>query len=172
MNDKQNQHKALLTQMSQSDEYYEQFTIYPMHEKRINESAITLYQMFKIEDTPLDNRIKDLDIKCFPDLYPYGVNGQHHNRSVKLTDFEYIKVKLMSQHSQFRLNIQYLFYLLYNSNMRQLNSGIFHKMNITNPREKYTAATYLEQLCNQQLESNLNTIFSKLRNREQYWRIY
>lgn len=55
--------------------------------------------------------------------------------------------------------------------MRQLNSGIFHKMNVTNPREKYTAASYLEQLSNQQLESNLSTIFSKLRNTEQYWKI-
>jgi len=116
--------------MSQTDQYYEQFTIYPMYEKRINESATTLYQMVKIQDVPLDNRTKDLDIKCFPDLYPYGVNGQHEVRSVRITDFEYIKMRLMSQHSQFRLNIQYLFYLLHDNNMRQLNSGIFHKMNV------------------------------------------
>lgn len=44
-------------------------------------------------------------------------------------------------------------------------------MNVINSREKYTASTYLEQLSKQQLESNLNTIFCKLRNTEQYWRI-
>ncbi|EZA49465.1 hypothetical protein X777_12328 [Ooceraea biroi] len=66
---------------------------------------------------------------------------------------------------------QFLFYSLHDTNMRQLNAGIFHKLNVTDPREKYTAATYLEQLSNQQLESNLSTIFSKLRNTEQYWRI-
>lgn len=163
--------KALLTEMSQTDEYYEQFTIYPMHEKRINETATALYQMVKIEDIPLNNRNKDLDIKCFPDLYPYGMNGQHKNRSVRITNFEYIKMRLMSQHSQFPLNAQYLFYLLHDHNIRQLNGGIFHKMNDINPREKYTASTYLEQLSKQQLESNLNTIFCKLRNTEQYWRI-
>jgi len=36
-------YKSLLTQMSKTDQYYEQFTIYPMYEKRINESATTLY---------------------------------------------------------------------------------------------------------------------------------
>lgn len=91
-NDKNNtskkKYEALLTQMSQTDQYYEQYTIYPMYEKRINESATTLYQMIKIQDVPLDNRTKDLDIKCFPDLYPYGVNGQHEDRSVRITDFE------------------------------------------------------------------------------------
>jgi len=143
-NTSKKKYKALLTQMSQTDQYYEQFTIYPMYEKRINESATKFYQMIKIQDIPLDNRIKDLDVKCFPDLYPYGVNGQHEDRNVRITDFEYIKMRFMSQHSQFRLNIQYLFYLLHDNNMRQLNSGIFHKMNVTNPRERYTAAFYLE----------------------------
>jgi len=111
------EYKALLTQMSQTNQYYEQFTIYPMYEKRINESATTLYQIIKIQEVPLDNRTKDLDIKCFPDLYPYGVNGQHEDRNVRITNFKYIKMRLMSQHSQFRLNIQYLFYLLRDNNM-------------------------------------------------------
>ncbi|XP_066585898.1 uncharacterized protein [Prorops nasuta] len=170
-NENKNQNPALLTQMLQSDSYYEQFTIYPMYEKRNNETSTTLYQMLKVQDCPLDSRSHDLDVKCFPDLYPYGINGQHENRSVRLTNFEFIKSRLMSKHPQFRLNIQYLFYLLHDNNMRQLNAGIFHKMNVTNPREKYTAATYLEKLNKEQLETNLNTIFARLRNTAQYWSI-
>jgi|GEM_PF-3635344 len=162
---------ALLTQMSQSDVYYEQFTIYPIHEKRINATATDLYQMLKINDVPLDNRVKDLDAKCFPDLYPYGINGQHATRPTRITDFEFIKTKLMSKHPQFRMNIQYIFYLLNNNNIRQLNAGIFHKMNITKAPEKYSASTYLESMSKNQLETNLTTIFSRLRNTEQYWKI-
>ncbi|EZA54482.1 hypothetical protein X777_05758 [Ooceraea biroi] len=126
--------------------------------------------MKKVQDVPLDNRDKNLDIKCFPDVYPYGINGQHENRNIRITASEYIKLRLMSKHPEFGLNIQFLFYLLHD-NIRQLNAGIFHKMNVTNPREKYTAATYLEQLSKQQFESNLSTIFSRLRNTEQYWKI-
>ena len=170
LNIDENHKRALLTQMSQSDSYYDQFTIYPMYDKRVNESATALYQMLKVQDIPLGHRAEHLDVKCFPDLYPYGVNGQHEERLVRLTDHEFIKSKLMSKHSQFRLNMQYIFHLLHDTNMRQLNAGIFHKMNVVNPREKYTAASFLEQLSKDQLQTNLNTIFSRLRNTAQYWR--
>jgi len=33
--------------------------------------------MLKIQDLPLDNREKNLDLLCFPDLYPFGVNKQY-----------------------------------------------------------------------------------------------
>jgi len=58
--------------------------------------------------------------------------------------------------------------LLNNANIRQLSRGIYHKMNIINSR--YTAAEYLEAMLKELLESNLNTIFSALRNTKQYWR--
>ena len=48
-----------------------------MYDKRVNESATALYQMLKVHDIPLGHRAEHLDVKCFPDLYPYGVNGQH-----------------------------------------------------------------------------------------------
>jgi len=48
--------------------------------------------MLKIQKLPLDNREKNLDLLCFPDLYPFGVNGQHdETRLIKLHDHEFIK---------------------------------------------------------------------------------
>jgi len=87
--------------------------------------------MLKVQDMPLDNREKNLDLMCFPDLYPFGMYGQHETRQVKLHDYEFIKCRLISKHPQYRLNRQYLFYLLNDANMRQLSRGIFHKLNIT-----------------------------------------
>lgn len=66
--------------------------------------------MLKVQDLPLDNCEKSLDLLCFPDLYPLGINGQHEERNVKLHDHEFIKCRLMSKHPQFRLNQQYLFF--------------------------------------------------------------
>jgi len=44
-------------------------TIYLMHAKRFdNESAFKLQQMLRIEDGPMDNRYKYLNVMCFPDL--------------------------------------------------------------------------------------------------------
>ena len=53
-----------------------------MHSKRTdNESAFKFYQMLKIEDVPMDNRYKYLDVMCFPDLCPERVNGQREDRN-------------------------------------------------------------------------------------------
>jgi len=51
---------------------------------------------------------------------------------MKLHNHEFIKCRLKSK--QYRLNQQYLFYLL--NNIRQLSRGIYHKMNVT--RDRYT----------------------------------
>lgn len=168
----ENERQAMLTQITDdSDSYYEQYTIYPLYEKKVCKTATALYQMLKIQDLPLDNREKALDLLCFPDLYPFGVNGQHdESRPMKLHDHEFIKCRLKSKHPQYRLNQQYLFYLLNNANIRQLRRGIYHRMNVTNLRDRYTASEYLEAMHKDLLESNLNTIFSNLRNTEQYWR--
>jgi len=103
---------------------------------------------------------------------PFGINGQHEIRQVKFYDYEFVKCRLTSKHPQYRLNQQYLFYLLNDANIRQLSRGIFHKMNVSNPRIRYTAAEYLDAMSKKLLESNLtmSTIFSTLRNMEQYWR--
>lgn len=109
---------GLLTQVtSEKEADYEQYTIYPLHERRRNASISELYQMLKVNAAPIDSRDKDLDVKCFPDLYVEGKYGQFYVRQQKLTSSEYIKARLMSRHSQFRLNQQYLFFLLeYTSN--------------------------------------------------------
>ncbi|XP_070517894.1 uncharacterized protein [Cardiocondyla obscurior] len=139
--------------------------------KKENKTATALYQMLKIQNVPLDNREKNLDLMCFPDLYPFGKNGQYdEERPIKLQKHEYIKCRLTSKYPQFRLNQQYLFYLLHRANIRQLNRGIYHKMNIIDSRSRYTAVEYLEAMSKELLKSNLNAIFSALRNTEQYWR--
>jgi len=104
---------ALLTQVLHSDERYEHFTIYPINESRVNKTATSLYQMKKVQDVPLDSREKNLDLLCFPDLYPFGENGQRADRQAFLSDFEYIKLRMMSKHPQFRLNIQYFFFFFF-----------------------------------------------------------
>jgi len=57
-----------------------------------------------IQDLPLDNREKDLDLLCFPDLYSFSVNGQCQTRPIKLHDHEFIKCCLKSKYPQYKLN--------------------------------------------------------------------
>ena len=161
---------AVIQQVAENEEaaLYEQYTINALHAPRQNEKATALYQLLKVNEAPIDSRIKHLDMLCFPDLYPFGIGGQTCDREVRLKPAEYVKCILMSRDSRFRLNQQFIFYLLHQANMRQIASGIYHKLKITHHKE-FTAAQYLHLLSKDELEGNLTTIFSRLRNTEQYW---
>ena len=163
---------AFLTQKSKSDDFYEPYTIYPLNEKRMNETTSNLYQMKKILEAPISHTEKKLDILCFPDLFYTGKHGMHdEDRGVKLTDAQFIRSRLRSKHPQFRLNSQYLFFLLNDSTNRQIKQGVYSAMNVPNRKEKLTAGNFLTMLKEQDLDKFMNTIFARIRNTAQYWKI-
>ena len=92
-----------MTLKSQSDPYYEQYTIVPIHDKSKNESDTKMYQLLKVYETSLDFQLKDLDIKCFPNLFPFGEHGQYDDtRKIKLQPHQFIKRVLLNKNRKFR----------------------------------------------------------------------
>ena len=148
---------------------YKNYTIQVLHAPRQNEKATDLYQLLRITEPAMDNRCKQLDVLCFPDLFPFSIGGLHHTRDVKLDPADYVKTIIQSRDPRFRLNQQFLFFHFHQLTMRQLGSGIYHKLKIIRPHERLTAARYLDMLQNEEIEGNLTSIFSRLRNSEQYW---
>lgn len=126
--------------------------------------------MLKVNAAPIDSHSKDIDAFYFPDLLNEGKYGQFYDREKKITSAEFIKSRLTLKDSRFRFNQQYLFYLLNYANLRQVNAGIFYKLNVTNLNQKLTAQQYLEMIEKGQLEGDLIEIFSRLRNTEQFWK--
>ncbi|KAL1447888.1 hypothetical protein WDU94_006568 [Cyamophila willieti] len=167
--DSRNDQPAILTQRNPDDEYYDQYTIQALEGSKANDTCTNLYQMLKVQGDPVDFKCTDLDLRCFPDLYPYGTNGQYVTRHVPVMPSEFIKNKILSKHERFRLNIQYIFHLFHETNIRALKAGIFHKLNIVGNTGNLSASKCLEMLKNMQLEGNLVTIFSRLRNSAQFW---
>lgn len=53
--------EALLTQVEESDSRYEQYTIYPINDTRVNDTSSNLYQMVKVRDVPLSSHMQKLD---------------------------------------------------------------------------------------------------------------
>ena len=101
---------------------HEQYTISALHPPWQNERACALYQMLKVNEAPLDSRTKDLDILCFPDVYPHGIGGLKCRREVPLSLAEYTKCILQSRDCNFKLNHQLIFYLHNQATMRQILS--------------------------------------------------
>ena len=50
-------------------------------------SDLEHYKMLKIQEPALDNRLKYLDVMCFPYLFPSGRYGEFHPREIKLVTF-------------------------------------------------------------------------------------
>ncbi|KAL7298906.1 hypothetical protein TKK_0008012 [Trichogramma kaykai] len=161
----------LVTQKCPNDKFYENMTIYPSHEKKLNEELAKLFQMLKVHAELLHNKTKDLDCLCFPDLFPTGVEGQRASRFVTLRDAEFIKSKLMSVYLHFRTHKQYLFYALNDNNMRQLSAGIYHKLNIVDPKQRFTAFDCINAANVEAINKNLDTIFARLRGTASYWKM-
>ena len=82
------------------------------------------YQLLSVHEQPLDNRQKFLDVLCFPTLFPTGQYGEFHPRSVKLTFSEYLKTRLMNSDYWFRKNPEFVFYYLWQKEIRELSSRI------------------------------------------------
>ncbi|XP_065892428.1 uncharacterized protein [Dysidea avara] len=163
--------EAMVEEIAEHEEqsYYEQYTINPLHAPRENKKATALYQMLKVNEAPLDSRMKNLDMLCFPDLYPHGIGGQRCQREVPLSVAEYVKCILQSRDPRLRINQQLIFFLNNQTILRQIASGIYHKLKVIRPSEKLTAARYLEMLSSEELEGNLTTIFARVRNTESFW---
>ena len=127
----------MIQQITENEEtaLYEQYTINALHAPRMKERATALYQLLKVNEAPLDSRTKYSDMLCFLDLYPHGIGGQTSHREVLLNPAEYFKCILMSRDSRFRLNHQFIFYLLHQATTRQIASGIYHKLKVTRPKE-------------------------------------
>ena len=67
--------------------------------------------------------------------------------------------------------MQYLLFILNQTNIRRLKAGIYKKLDVINPKEKCTASTYLNLIQKDLLERNLTTIFFRIPNTEPFWHI-
>ena len=107
---------------------FQAYTIRNLDKKLSTESDIEQYKVLNIKEDPLDNRQKHLDVLCFPVLFPTGTFGEHHPREVKILPSEYAKSRLLNKDSRFRKNPQYVFYLLWQKEMRELSAGVYNML--------------------------------------------
>ena len=107
---------------------------------------------------------------CFPALFPTGAFGENHPREVKIGHAEYAKSRLLNKDSRFRKDAQYVFYLLWKKELRELSAGIYNMMKNTR-RQSTSVSTLLNQVAcsDEQLEGNLCTMLQSVRGTKQYW---
>uniref|UniRef100_A0A1X7V2Q8 ATP-dependent DNA helicase n=1 Tax=Amphimedon queenslandica TaxID=400682 RepID=A0A1X7V2Q8_AMPQE len=111
-----------------------------------------------------------LDVMCFPTLFPTGRFGEYHPRPVNLNLAKYIKSRILSEDSHYRLCHSYLFYYLRLKQIKELKGGIFKLLNtVIGP--SMTAAQFVDQVKTngELLEKRLCTMINTVRGSNQYW---
>ena len=149
---------------------FQAFTIRNLDNKLSTDSDTEQYKLLSVKEDPIDNRQQYLDVMCFPTLFPTGKFGEHHPRAVKLSHSEYIKSRLLNKDSRFRKEPQYVFYLLWQKEMRELSAGIYNLLKCTRS-QPMTVSTLLNQVktSDDTLEANLCTMLQSVRGTKQYW---
>ena len=135
------------------------YTIRNLDNKLSTESDIEQYKLLNVTEKPLDNRQLHLDVMCFPVLFPDGKFGKYHPRQRKLSHAEYDKSRLLNKDPRFRKDPQYIFFLMWQKEMRELAAGVYNLM-----QSSRTAPTSVKNLLHQvqsssnRLEANLSTM--------------
>ena len=149
---------------------FQAFTIRNLDNKLSTKSDIEQYKLLSVTEDPIDNTQQYLDVMCFPVLFPTGKFGEFHPRQEKLSHSEYIKSRLLIRDSRFCKAPQYVFYLLWQKEMRELSAGV-HNLPKTTRRHPMSVSMFLDSVeaSNEHLEANLSTIFQLVHGTKQYW---
>ena len=118
----------------------------------------------------LSNRFKYLDVLCFPTLFPTGKCGESHPRRQHITSSEFMKSRLMNKDGRFRKEDQYVFFLLWQKEMRELASGVYNMLKGTR-RHAMPVKDFVDRVSKneEEVEANLSTMFQNMRGSDQYW---
>ena len=106
---------------------------------------------------------------CFPVLFPTGRLGEFHPRQENLSHSEYIKSRLLNEDARFRKDAQYVFYLLWQKEMRELSAGVYNLLKSTR-RQAMSVSKLLDciDVSDERLEANLRTMLQSVCGTKQY----
>ena len=149
---------------------FQAYTVRNLDNKLSTTSDIEQYKVLSVTEDPINNKQQHLDVMCFPVLFPTGEFGKFHPRKEKLSHSEYIKSRLLNKDSRFRKDAQYVFYLLWQKEMRELSAGVYNLLKSTR-RQSMSVSMLLEQVnsSDEHLESHLCTMLQSVRGTKQYW---
>ena len=108
---------------------------------------------------------------AFPLSFRNGKFGKYSDkREEKISHSEYIKSRLLNKDFRFRKDPQYVFYLLWQKELRELAAGVYNVLqsNIGNPRSVHELLHNVN-VSDERLEANLCTMLQSVRGTSQYW---
>ena len=78
---------------------YQSYTIRRLDQKESSMPDTDQYKLTNVRENALSNRLKFLDVLCFPTLFPSGRFGESHERDVHISSSEIVKSRLLHNDS-------------------------------------------------------------------------
>ena len=149
---------------------FQSYTIRSLDQQHSITADIDQYKMLNVKEIPLNSRQEYLDVMCFPNLFPSGHFGELHTREVHISSSEYPKSRLLNKDSRFRKDVQYVFFLLSQQQMRQIASGIYNLLKCT-ANTSLPVHAFLSSVSksDKAVEANLSTIFQTVCGTKLFW---
>ena len=149
---------------------YQSYTIRRLDQKEPNIPDTEQYKLSNVKEDALSNKLKHLDVMCFPTLFPSGKFGEGHDREVDLISSEYMKSRLLHKDGRFRKDDQYVFYLLWQKEMRQLAAGVCNMLKGTR-QGAMPVGDFIDRVSNsdEHIEANLSTVLQNIRGSSYFW---
>ena len=107
---------------------------------------------------------------CFPTLFPSDRFGESHPRDIHISPSEIVKSHLLNKDGRYRKDDQYVFYLLWQKEMRELQAGVYNLLKGTR-QHAMPVGQFIDRIScsDDEVEGNLSTIFQSVRGSKQYW---
>ena len=121
----------MLEKVSKEVDAFQAYTIRNLDNNLSTSPDIEQYRLLSVTEDPIRNKQEHLDVMCFPVLFPTGEFGEFHPRKEKLSPSEYIKSRLLNKDSGFRKDPQYVFYLLWQKELRGISAGVYNLLKST-----------------------------------------
>ena len=105
---------------------YQSYTIRRLDQKESSIPDTDQYKLTNVKEDALNNKLKYLDVLCFPTLFPNGRFGESHSRKIHISPSEIVKSRLLNKDGRFHKDDQHVFYLLWQEEMRELQARVYN----------------------------------------------
>ena len=166
-----NMTSKMLAQVSTDDvSEYQSYTIRRLDQRQSNKPDTDQYKLMDVQEDAISNKFKRLDVLCFPTLFPTGRFGESHPRDNAISVSEFAKSHLLNKDSRFRKDDQYVFYLLWQKEMREISAGMYNLLKSTR-QHAMPGGEFVDRVStsDEEVEGNLSTIFQQMCGSKQYW---
>eukprot|EP00116_Pleurobrachia_bachei_P000239 sb/3460501/ len=132
-----------------------------------------LYELLKVQSTPVPSSDKRLELLSFPELFCHGTGSLHDDRpqEMKCGPAKYSKTRLLSGDARFRHNLQYVFYLAGEQMRRKIAQSIYGALRNVHGLDQLTSGELLNKIKSNDdvIKRRISASLRDVPGTKQYW---